>query len=156
MSAIVLLLGGCQQDTRSEGMPELHPVTLAILQADKPLAEASVRLIPEDSASPWYSGGTTDNRGIAIVQTGRKYQGVPAGSYKVTVSKIEMPTPASSEMSPLDGPRGSEQPAYDLVAAEYTNPNQTPLQITVAAGDNTHEFDLGAAVRIERKGPPSP
>ena len=149
------LLGlGCQGESRPEGMPELHPVSLTFTQAGVPLAGATVRLIPQDQNHPWYSGGHTDEDGVAVIQTDRKYPGAPAGAYKVTVSKIEMPAPASADLSPLDAPAGGS--TYDLVPSEYSHPNQTPLQLNINAGENQQVFDLGAAVRMEKKGPPAP
>lgn len=153
-SATLGLILGCQGETRPAGMPELHPVTLTLTQAGTPLADATVRLVPQDASNTWYSGGHTDERGVAVIQTDRKYAGVPAGSYKVTVSKLEMPAPAAADLSPLDAPPGGS--TYDLVPSEYGHPDKTPLQITVATGSNQQEFDLGPAVRIEKKGPPAP
>ena len=153
LSATLVLSLGCQRETRPAGMPELHPVALTFTQDGTPLAGATVRLVPQDTSNTWYSGGHTDERGIAVIQTDRKYPGVPAGTYKVTVSKLEMPAPASADLSPLDAPPGGS--TYDLVPSEYAHPDKTPLQLTVTAGENQQEFDLGAAVRIERKGPPA-
>ena len=154
LGATLILSLGCQGETRPAGMPELHPVTLTLTQAGAPLAGATVRLVPQDASNTWYSGGHSDERGVAVIQTDRKYAGVPAGTYQVTVSKLEMPAPASADLSPLDAPPAGS--TYDLVPSEYGHPDKTPLQITVAAGENQQAFDLGAAVRIEKKGPPTP
>lgn len=154
LGVTLVLSLGCQGEKRPEGMPELHPVTITLTQAGTPLADATVRLVPQDANNTWYSGGHTDEQGVAVIQTDRKYAGVPAGSYKVTVSKIEMPAPAAADLSPLDAPPGGA--TYDLVPSEYSHPDKTPLQLTVSAGENQQEFDLGAAVRIEKQGPPAP
>lgn len=51
---ILVLLLGCRGDEPTpEGMPELFPVSLIIFQDGQPLADASIRLIPEDATSPW-------------------------------------------------------------------------------------------------------
>lgn len=154
--AVVFLTTGCQkEDSRPDGMPELHRVSVTILQNGEPLANASIRLIPKEGTSPWSSGGSTDERGVAVLRTHGKFEGVPAGSYKMTVTKIEMPEPQSTEVSPLDTPNADES-SFDLVAPEYTYPNQTPLELEVTPGVNEYEpFDLGPAVRIERQAPPS-
>lgn len=155
---LACLFLGCQKLERPpENMPELHPVTVTILQGGMPLENAVVRLIPEERTSRWSSGGITDKNGVAVVCTQGKYEGVAVGTYKMTVSKIEMPQPPSAELAPLDVSPNTGEPAYDLISPEYSYPSKTPLRLTVAVGRNTYEpFDLGSAVRIERKGPPSP
>ena len=152
------VIPGCQRgEPRPEGMPELFPVSVTIVQDGTPLADASVRLIPDEGTSPWSSGGSTGANGVAVLRTHGRYQGVPAGSYRMTVSKIEMPTPPSAELTPLDASPTSNEPTYNLVAPEYGYPNQTPLRLEVTAERNTYDpFDVGPAVRIERKGPPTP
>src|SRR5690554_1323859 len=71
------------------GMPELHPVKLEFTQAGVPLAGAAVQLVPLDATSRWVSGGGTDALGIAIPHTHGTYPGVPAGKYKVCVTKTQ-------------------------------------------------------------------
>lgn len=151
------LAAGCQKgEPTPEGMPELYPASVTILQEGVPLANASIRILPENGTSRWSSGGSTDASGVAVLRTHGKFEGVPAGSYKMTVSKIEMPDLPKVELSQLDAPPATDGATYDLVAPEYSYPNQTPLRLEVAAGPNTYEpFDLGPAVRVERQGPPT-
>lgn len=150
----VLLLGCRAGEPTPDGMPELFRVRLSILQEGQPLADASVRLIPEDATSPWSSGGSTDSRGVAVIRTHGKYAGVPAGSYSITVSKVEMPAARSVDQDPLEVPPNQNDSSYDLVPPEFSDPAQTPLRLEVSAGKDTYEsFDLGPAVRIERKAP---
>ena len=155
---VVFLVPGCQgRDAPPEGMPDLYPTSVTILQEGVPLAEASICLIPDEGTSPWSSGGSTDPNGVAVLRTHGKFPGVPAGSYRMTVSKIKMPPPVSADLSALDAPPRAEEPTYDLVAPEYAYPNQTSLRLEVRSGANRYEpFDLGPAVSIERTGPPSP
>lgn len=136
-------------------MPELVPVRITLLQGGRPLAGASVRLIPDDANSPWSSGGSTDNSGVATVLTHGEYAGAPAGAYKVTVSKVEMPPPQSgSSLENLDRPAAAADNAtYDLVAVEYSSPEKTPLKLEAKAGAGDHKFDLGPAVRIKKAAP---
>lgn len=152
----VLILGiGCSSEPdRPANMPELHPVTLTVVQGGTPVDLASIRLIPDLHSSPWYSGGSTDESGVVEVRTHGKYLGVPEGTYRVTVTKIEMPETQTGSLSDINqSPK--QDSTYDLVDPQFTNPTKTPLRLEVAPGTNAKEFDLGAPVRIKRKGPPS-
>jgi hypothetical protein len=156
-AGLALLVLGCQGEPLPDGMPKLCPVSVTIVQEGKPLANASIRLIPDDSTNKWSSGGSTNESGVAKLFTHGKFAGVPAGSYKVTVTKIEMPAPVSADQQKLlEKSASADEPTYDLVPAQYSLPNQTPLRLTVKSEGNTYEpFDLGPAVREVRKGPPT-
>jgi len=151
-------VAGCTGSDRPDGLPELHSVVLEFNQAGTPLATASVRLIPQDTSNTWASGGTTDASGKAVLRTHGKFDGVPAGKYKVCVTKQEM----SELQDMMPGGDSPEPPAsaagknYDLVDPQYSSPSKTPLEIEVTAGSNSYEpFDLGEAVRTEKAGPPT-
>ncbi|MEW4562107.1 carboxypeptidase regulatory-like domain-containing protein [Bremerella sp. JC770] len=154
--SLILISGiGCRNEPpKPDNMPELHPVSLTIVQEGEPLELASIRLIPQSQPSPWYSGGSTDHNGLVQVHTHGKYFGVPAGTYKVTVTKIEMPAAASGSLENMER-RTRQEDTYDLVDPQYSNPTKTPLLLDVVPGSNSQEFDLGAPVRVKRKGPPS-
>ncbi|MEW4456415.1 carboxypeptidase regulatory-like domain-containing protein [Bremerella sp. JC817] len=145
---------GCSSELPPpENMPELHPVTLTIVQEGTPLELASIRLIPDAAPSPWYSGGSTNASGVSKIRTHGKFNGVPAGTYRVTVTKIEMPQAGSGSLAEMNQ-TSAQDATYDLVDPQYSNPAKTPLRLEVVAGSNTKEFDLGVPVRVKRKGPP--
>ncbi|PQO28844.1 carboxypeptidase-like regulatory domain-containing protein [Blastopirellula marina] len=145
---------GCNSGpTPPDNLPTLHPVKLKLLQDGMPLADASVRLVPNGERSSWYSGGTTDADGIVAIKTHGQFLGAPEGSYRVTISKIEMPEAATSTLEDLNK-KASQGSTFDLVDPKFGNPAKTTLRLEVAAESNEQEFDLGPAVRTPRKGPP--
>ena len=88
ISCILLLAAGCTQQ-RPDGLPKLYPVSLRVVQEGKPLDGASLVLRTADAdALPWTIGGKTDDSGTLVLWTHGKYKGVPAGKFKVVVSKI--------------------------------------------------------------------
>lgn len=139
---------------RPDNMPPLYPVQIKLLQEDAPLAGASVRLVPDGASSSWYTGGTTDDQGIAEVHTHGKFSGAPAGKYKLVVTKFETPSAASTTLENLNQPT-SKDATYDLVDPKFGNPAKTTLELEVTESQAEHEFDLGPAVRVKRQGPPS-
>lgn len=139
---------------RPENMPPLLPVQVKLLQDGTPLAGASVRLVPNGASSSWYTGGTTNDQGIAEVHTHGKFSGAPAGKYKLVVTKFETPSATSSTLENLNQPT-SKDATYDLVDPKFGNPSKTTLELEVTEGQADHEFDLGPAVHVKRQGPPS-
>jgi hypothetical protein len=153
---LLFFILGCG-DSRPEGMPDLHPVTLEFTQRGTPLTGATVILTPMDPSARWVSGGSTGTNGKAQLRTHGEYDGVPAGKYKVCVAKIETQgqeglMDMKQGLPPAGNPTTAK--AFTLVDPQYRFPNKTPLEIEVPAAGNRYEpFDLGEAVRIEERGP---
>ncbi len=85
---LAALLPGCGGAAPPDGLPELHPFELSVSQGGTPVEGVSVQLVPEDRAnSRWACGGATDAEGKVFVKTLGKFEGAPAGSYKVTFYK---------------------------------------------------------------------
>ncbi|MDR1493121.1 MAG: hypothetical protein LBT05_10415 [Planctomycetaceae bacterium] len=140
---------GCEEP-KPEGMPKLHPVTLTFQQEGKPLAEASIRLLPQFPCT-WFSGGSTDANGHAKLVTHGKYNGIPAGKYKICVDKFY----SEGDLPSMD-PNKPTKPMihYNLVETKYTLPDKTPLEIEVKEGKNSFEpFDLGKVTKEQLKAP---
>jgi len=145
--SIVLCLAGCGGEPRPDGFPTLYPVSLQFMQEGEPVAEAAVVLLPQDG-SKWSSGGATDSDGIATFRTHGKFSGVPAGRYKVMVTKQEVVPRGAAAPDPL-GTYGGPVDVYDLISPDFFQPDATPLEIEVVSGRNTFEpIDLGKKVRI--------
>lgn len=147
---------GCKKEQRPEGLPDLYPLTIKIIQDGKPLEGANVTLITDDSAlQRWPCGGNTNAEGIAKLNT-YGFDGAPAGQFRVTVSKIETTGAQDQEASIQAMQQGASAPAeesFDLVDPIYKNLDKTPLTIEVAASKEgtTQEFDVGEAVREQIK-----
>lgn len=150
---------GCGEQ-RPQGLPELYPASITITQGGENLAGATVSLFPEDTAiSRWPVGGVTDESGKARLVTYGKFEGAPAGKFKVMVNKTV------SEGDPMPDPPGpkasaEERAAYDraiktgsyevfqVIAAEYRTANKTSLMVEIAPnGDNAIALDVGQAVK---------
>jgi len=140
---VLLTMIGCSEE-RPDGMPPLHSVTLQFHQEGVPLGEASIRLIPQFDSN-WAVGGSTNAKGESRLKTHGKYDGVPAGKYKISINKFI----SEGELPQLGG-NTPPMKHFNLVETQYTLPNQTPLEIEVVKGKNTFQpFNLGKAVRIE-------
>ena len=151
-----LLIGsvvGCAPSDIPEGMPELHPVTLTIVQSGTPLEGATIQLVPQDSAnSRWACGGTSDATGKVVVQTLGKFPGAPVGSYKATIYKtlVEDMTPGVE-----DSPSSTKVfETFLLVDPKFQSAETSTIEVTVASGENNPPpIDLGAPVKIKQKQP---
>ncbi|MFG0261658.1 MAG: carboxypeptidase regulatory-like domain-containing protein [Novipirellula sp. JB048] len=144
---VSLTLLGCSAEQLPDGMPELQPLTIEIVQGGTPLEGASVQLIPQDAANTWASGGSTDPRGQAEIMTMGKYRGAPVGTYKVTIDKFLNDGPAAA----MDDPSGGTAPtSYRLVDPQFSRADTTTAEITVAKGEtNQATIDIGDAVKIK-------
>jgi 5-hydroxyisourate hydrolase-like protein (transthyretin family) len=153
----VLFFTGC--DNLPKDFPKLYPVTLIITQEGTPLADADILLYSVDNPQArWLISGKTDQNGqvelgtFATTQIRKK--GVPEGPFKVTVYKsIADKTPELSDM-----PSDAEMKAWrnkmiqlkpmwhHFIEKQYTEPNSTPLQITIETKSNKFSLDVGKKV----------
>jgi hypothetical protein len=154
----LLFLTGCGEQL-PDGMPKLYPALITVTQEGEPLEEATVMLIPEDSAlMQWGPSGITDESGIAEMKTNAKYKGAPLGKYTVTVMKRERephPHPEWAGLSETDpNYRQFVQIArmlkhYDLVESHFGSVANSPLRIEVSAGQKEYTVDVGKKVKVE-------
>jgi hypothetical protein len=138
-----------------DGFPKLFPCELTITQNGAPLAEASVQLSPDDGGKNWAAGGNTDSTGKVAIYTYGKWEGAPAGKFKVIVSKIISDpskfTPPAEETGPArdkydENVSNEVLNSYQTVEKQYTVPNTTPLTIEITAAC-TQTFDVGKTVK---------
>jgi len=112
-------------------LPPFYQTTFTVLQEGKPLADATVTLIPVDAVNiHWPAGGTTDNKGVLNVKTS-EFAGVRAGMFKIVVVKTVT----------------EETKTYNLVEKVYSHKNITPLTVAIMPGKNEITIDVGKAVR---------
>lgn len=159
LGLLVMVACGCGEQ-RPAGLPELYPTTITITQGGANLAGATVTLFPEDTAlSRWPVGGLTDENGKASLVTYGKYQGAPAGKFKVMVNKTVSEGDPIPE-APAQHASPEERAAYDraiktgsfevfqVVAEEYRTAARTSLSVEIAAsGPNEFTLDVGEAVK---------
>jgi hypothetical protein len=154
VSIIVVLpiFYGCSGERLPPDLPKLYPVTLTIVQDGQPLGGASVVVVNEDYASsPWAAGGVTNEQGKVKLRTEGKYSGAPAGKYKVTIAKTEVPE--------IELPEDSSSPEYNkkikeiqdkmfyLVEDKFTKLDTTPLRIEITPSAKNFELDVSPVVR---------
>ena len=76
-----ILLVGCGSRT-PQGIPDLYPTKVVILNGDKVVKNANVFLVAQEGtpSGSWSISGVTDDQGSAIIETSQgdwKKQGVP-------------------------------------------------------------------------------
>jgi hypothetical protein len=172
--ALVLSVPGCGGKKLPPGMPDLYPATITITQENQPLGDAIVMLASADKSVQWSAVARTNAQGVAILETGGQYKGVPAGTYKVTVTKQEIerpPDPYADAPDPkVDQDKYQEwymkneakiaaasrvQPKVtSVVDLVYDSVEKTPLTVTVEAKKkNDFTLDVGKAVSVIVKVP---
>ncbi len=139
LALLAISVCGCSKP-HPDGLPKLVPCSVTIVQESKPLEGATVSF--ESNDLQWSVGGTTDANGVAKMYTHGQYQGVPEGTYKVTVvkQKIEWDGGTESASSAASGQ------AYNYVDLQYNTSETTPLEITVE-GKTSESFDVGSAIK---------
>ncbi|MDD3586265.1 MAG: carboxypeptidase-like regulatory domain-containing protein [Thermoguttaceae bacterium] len=166
MGAVCMLgMTGCGEKL-PPGMPKLYPAKMTVTYEDgKPIEKALIILIADGGTgnASWSHTGNTDASGGAEIFTQGKYKGLPAGKYKVTVSKTV------SEGEPMPGEPTDEESAkrYDawkksankekvfkVISPEFEDGSKTPLSITVEAkGAQTFEVKAGKEVKLRQPDP---
>lgn len=151
LGLLALAFTGC-------GSNELGTVkaSAALTYQGKPLAEATVTLVPQESRTR-SAVGITDVSGVVQFTTLAGGDGAIPGSYKVTVTKTSESVamrPATDfndieAMRKAEAERGGAQPRTgnaapkDLLPAMYKLAESTPLKCDVqASGPNDFKFEL--------------
>ena len=134
----VLFLAGCAEGGRAKpkDLPRLFPCTLTFTQENMPLEGASIVL---RSDSKWAVAGKTNEKGEVKLATNGFYNGVPEGTYKITVRKIVVV---------MNEATGDVAKQTDVIPDQFKSEATTPLEIEIGVGDNNKTFDLGKATSI--------
>jgi len=99
---------------------------------NKPLTTGTVKFNPEQSGPSGY--GIIDNNGAYSIMTGRE-EGLPAGSYVVTVVSNELSKPnANPSLPPAIG--------KPITPVWYRDPSTSPLKYNVESGSNTIDLEM--------------
>ena len=134
------LLWGC---TGNEMMPLEGTVTLD----GQPLEGAAIGFIPAEGGRP--ATGKTDAEGRFTLASFTAKDGLPPGSYKVTVSKVE--TARAAEAAPSAVEDGSEestamgridQGVKFITPVKFSSPLTTDLMVEVGPGMEPVKLDL--------------
>lgn len=131
---VVISLLGCGGGAgKPDDLPPLTPCTLTVMYQGSPLTDATVTLTPE--SGKWVGVGQTDESGKVEVRTNGQFEGVPAGTYTVTVKKQEQPTggsdPSSAEEDAAMAATKASAPKL-LVPKKYTEASTSGLSVQVS------------------------
>lgn len=151
LALAVVATVGCGGLKKPGDMGDLGGCVVKVTQDGAPLEGADVIFHAQDEANKKYTpSGRTNEKGEAKIKT-YGFEGVPAGEYKVTVTKLVIEegevVVAEDGSETVEG--GSE---YQAVDAKYRDVNTTPLTVTIV--DPMKEvpvFEVGAAVQDEHK-----
>jgi hypothetical protein len=125
----IVLLIGCRHQTPDD-LPQLYSCQVKILCKNEPVADASVCITSPDTK--WGAIGITGTDGNAIMKTNGIYAGVPAGTFKVSVTKYEV----------ID--RGKDVPPEEkmLFDAAFATEETTPLECSIERKNNLLTFEV--------------
>jgi hypothetical protein len=127
-----VLLAGCGGSDAPEG-PSLSEVTGKVLLGDEPLVAADLTFVPTGTTEGIGGSVRTDESGaFQEVLYARGGTGLPAGTYKVTVSKRLMPD--GSPVAADDETPAIESPAQETLPPYYSNPERSKLEVVVEEG----------------------
>ena len=162
----LVLFSGCGGQKLPPDMPKLHPTVITIEQEGVPLASALVTMVNVDQSIAWSCVARTDASGRATMQTNGMYNGVPEGTYTVTVTKQEVegsdpyadaPDPNtdreayqawySQNASRIAAMESQPPVVYNLVNPEFSSRSTSTLEVTITAGRNQQTLDVGKAIR---------
>ncbi|MDR1484002.1 MAG: hypothetical protein LBT09_04175 [Planctomycetaceae bacterium] len=132
-----LFFCGCNfGHSKPAGFPDkLFPCEIIILQEGVPLRGAYVVLFDRNAGKKnWGTSGITGNKGAVKLYTYGRWQGAPAGVFKVTVLLREVEN------------AGGKSVIYTLVDEKFAVPETTPLELEIK-GKTTQTFDVGKAIR---------
>jgi hypothetical protein len=151
LSISTVFLSNCKNPSVHEGLPALYPCKITIIQDRKPLEGATVSFRSEEGNIHWIISGLTNANGVAEMQTHMRYNGVPAGHYKVTVSK-NIPESLNTDVSQMGKNTDiSASPipiTFRYINAKFDSFKTTPLEINVSKTEGDAEtFDVGNPVK---------
>ena len=131
----VLLVGlaisfGCDAKL-PPGMPKLNPCTITVNMEGKPVENVTIRLLSENQIH-WGCSGITDSSGKAALVTDGKYKGIPAGKYKVLLSRID--TEHREYKGFLEEAKLPPKKQTVVIDLKYEDEDETPHEITIVDG----------------------
>lgn len=130
LSAGFVVCPGCSQKL-PPGMPKLNPCIITVNMEGKPVEKVMVRLVSEDQLH-WGCSGFTDSSGKASLVTDGKYKGVPAGKYKVLLSRIDTEhREYKGFMEEAKLPPKKQTVVIDL---KYEDEDETPYEVEIIDG----------------------
>jgi hypothetical protein len=146
----VALFVGCGSSSKPSDLPVLYPCTLTFTQEGIPLAGAIVELVAQDANNAKYVPVQhTADDGTAKMST-YGFAGVPAGKYKIIVTKI-----VEDEIATRDEGTGETifvgSDRHRMTDIIYSDAKTTPLEIEVTGKEKNMKrtFNVGKAIKVK-------
>ena len=141
---------GCKEkSTLPEDFPEIFPLLITVTQEGTPLEGAMVALKPVGTANKYANGcsAVTEQNGVASIKTFGQ-NGVPAGKYKVLVSKSR--DEGGKEVEDEFGGKSTiGAKVYSYVENDFGLESKTPFEIEVSkGGENSLSCEVGKAIHV--------
>ncbi len=131
-------------------LPDLVSCSVKVTHNGTPVEGAKVLFAPE--TGNFAAAGTTDKSGAAVLYTDGAYAGVVAGSYKVSVTKLEVldvdfgPTPSDPvEYAAWEKKLRDQPKPKHLIPEKYSSFGSSGLSATVSAGSSSDPISLELA-----------
>ncbi len=128
---LILALGTLSGCGSGDEGPVLEPIQGIVTLKNKALANADVSFRPKGDTPGIGGQARTDAEGKFTVVYGRGGEGLPVGTYKVSVSRRLMPdnspVPADDTTEPMDSPARETLP-------QYADIEKSPIEVTIEKG----------------------
>jgi len=154
------LLGaiGCQDSKAPKDFPKTYPAKVIVKEGETPLEGVMVLLYAQNLQGSWAPSGNTNASGVAELVTNQgNYmgKGVPADTYKVTLSK-QPKAPSELPSEEVNNMSYDEQMVYSqkinaelakmppIIPRALTQPRETLLTLTVTESGGELTVDLSS------------
>lgn len=112
--------------------PQLLEVNGAVMMKNDPIPHADIYFMPIDNTEGVGGLARSDDTGKFQVMYSRGGSGLPAGTYRVAVSRRVMPD--GSPVPPGDDTPEIESPAKETLPPKYSDLNRSQLTVVVQEG----------------------
>jgi hypothetical protein len=123
---LILVCIGCSP-TRPAGMPNLTPCKIIVTMEGKPVEAVTVKLFSDNLT--WACTGRTNSSGVATLVTDMKYNGVPAGTYKILLTRIDVEKREYKGM--FEEAKLPPKKQTVIIDLKYENQKETPFEIEI-------------------------
>jgi len=124
------IMCGCGESTPPG--PELLSVSGAVMLKDEPIPHADIYFMPIDDTEGVGGLARSDDTGKFEVMYSRGGNGLPAGTYRVAVSRRVMPD--GSPVPPGDDTPAIESPAKETLPPKFSDLSRSKLTVVVQEG----------------------
>ncbi|MGI8978623.1 MAG: hypothetical protein ACR2FY_05325 [Pirellulaceae bacterium] len=144
LMAVALWLGatGCGSSNPGPTL-KVTPVKGKVTMGGEPLADVAVTLTIQGQPPKDFlgAGATTDAQGNFEISTGYQ-KGAPAGTYKVTVSKVVGPDGKPIVNDAATGQMADPNSIIELIPPAFNDPEQSTIELTITEGTAVPDLDI--------------